>query len=284
MNSPAVKASSQTAAAARAAHLIVDAPPYIFADTLAQRLLGNLADELIDYHRNHGAHLVLVGARTQVACRSRFAEARVAAGVARGVDQYVILGAGLDTFGYRSELARQLRVFEVDHPATQDWKRGSLATAEIPVPDSVHFVPMDFESDSLPQRLAEAGYDRTRPAVVSWLGVTMYLTRPAIAETLAVLGGFAPGTELVMDYMLPAELRDETGQTYVDLVAPMSAERGEPWLTFLTPADLSTMLTDAGFGEVTHADQADAIESQLWNRTDPLRPAELSMLVSARRS
>src|SRR6266487_4000172 len=112
-----------TAAAARAAHLLVDAEPWIFADTLAARLLGGRAEELLAYHHLNGTHPVLAGARTQVACRSRYAEGRLAAAVEAGTDQYVVLGAGLDSFAYRSPLAARVRTFEVDHPATQSWKR-----------------------------------------------------------------------------------------------------------------------------------------------------------------
>ena len=112
-----------TAAAARAAHLIVDGEPVIFADTLAEAMLGERAEEFIAYHRAHGTHPVLAGARTQVTCRSRYAEDSLARGIEGGIGQYVLLGAGLDSFAYRSPLAGQVRVFEVDHPATQEHKR-----------------------------------------------------------------------------------------------------------------------------------------------------------------
>ncbi len=117
-----------TAAAARAAHLIVDSEPVIFADTLAQALLADRAEELISYHRAHGAHPVLAGARAQVTCRSRYAEDRLADAVGRGIGQYVLLGAGLDSFACRSPLAERVRVFEVDHPATQEYKRRAWET------------------------------------------------------------------------------------------------------------------------------------------------------------
>jgi len=272
-----------TAAAARAAHLIVDDEPAIFADDLATALLGERADEFIGYHRAHGTHLVLSSARAQVVCRSRFTEAHLAACVRDGTTQYVILGAGLDSFAYRTDPARggPARVFEVDHRGTQDWKREHLAAAGIPVPGSVSFVAMDFERDSLAGRLGQAGFDPSRPALVSWLGVTMYLTQAAISQTLAEIGGFAPGTQLVTDYMLPAGLRDETGQTYADLVAPAAAERGEPWLTFLAPGDMSALLEGHRFGAVEHVRQRDSIPAALWDRTDSLRPADLSVLARA---
>jgi methyltransferase (TIGR00027 family) len=282
---------SQTAlfaAAARAAHLIVDREPVIFADELAAILLGEQAEEFISYHRLHGTHLVLSSARAQAVCRSRFTEDHLAAGVRDGVSQYVILGAGLDSFAYRPQPAAgglagrgQIRVFEVDHPASQQWKRGRLAAAGIAVPDHVSFVPMDFERDPLAGRLRQAGFDPDRPALVSWLGVTMYLTSAAISQTLAEIGTFAPGTQLITDYMLPAPLRDETGNTYADLVAPTAAERGEPWLTFLAPDDVSALLERHGFGAIAHVQQRDSVPAALWDRTDALRPAALSVLARA---
>jgi methyltransferase (TIGR00027 family) len=282
---------SQTAlfaAAARAAHLIVDREPVIFADELAAILLGEQAEEFISYHRLHGTHLVLSSARAQAVCRSRFTEDHLAAGVRDGVSQYVILGAGLDSFAYRPQPAAgglagrgQIRVFEVDHPASQQWKRGRLAAAGIAVPDHVSFVPLDFERDPLAGRLRQAGFDPDRPALVSWLGVTMYLTSAAISQTLAEVGTFAPGTQLITDYMLPAALRDETGNTYADLVAPTAAERGEPWLTFLAPDDMSALLERHGFGAIAHVQQRDSVPAALWDRTDALRPAALSVLARA---
>ncbi|MGI8448772.1 MAG: class I SAM-dependent methyltransferase [Streptosporangiaceae bacterium] len=237
----------------------------------------------MSYHRLHGTHLVLSSARAQAVCRSRFTEDHLAACVRDGVSQYVILGAGLDSFAYRAEQAGQglIRVFEVDHPASQQWKRGHLAVAGIPVPDHVSFVPMDFERDPLAGRLGQAGFDPGRPALVSWLGVTMYLTQSAISQTLAEIGTFAPGTQLITDYMLPAALRDETGNTYADLVAPTAAERGEPWLTFLAPGDMTALLQTHGFGGVEHVQQRDSVPASLWDRTDSLRPAALSALARA---
>jgi methyltransferase (TIGR00027 family) len=268
--------TAMTAAAARAAHLIVDGPPPIFADTLAATMLGDRAGEFVDYHREHGDHPVLAGARAQAVCRSRFTEDVLAQRVSQGVGQYVILGAGLDSYAYRSNAAVQ--VFEVDHPATQAWKRGLLASAGIT--ESATMVPVDFETDSLSEALVAHGFDVSQPAVVSWLGVTLYLTEAAIGSTLGVVGGFAPGTDIVVDYMLPAGLRDAAGDTYVELVAPMSAQRGEPWLTFLAPEQMSALLSEHGFGPAEHVDQRDVTD---WTgRTDALRPNTLSMLANAR--
>jgi methyltransferase (TIGR00027 family) len=269
-----------TAAAARAAHLLVDGPPVIFADPLAERLLGADAETLLSYHRNHGSHAILSGARTQVTLRSRLAESRVAAARSRGVLQYVLLGAGLDSFAYRSG-DPDLRTFEVDRPASQRWKRDRVAEAGIDVPPTLAYVPVDFETESLRDALAAAGFDASAPAVVSWLGVTMYLTRPAIEATLGELGRFATGSEIVFDYMLAPESRDEAGRAYADQVSAVAAERGEPWLSAFTPGEISAALTAAGFADITHTRQADA-EPELWRRTDALAPSTLAVVAHAR--
>jgi len=280
------------AAAARAAHLIVDKPPFIFADTCAAAVLGDRAEELIGYHRQHGSHPILSAARAQVVCRSRYAEDRLAAAAATGVRQYVLLGAGLDSFGYRSPLAAAVRVFEVDHPETQAWKQSALAAAGMRVPPSVVFVAADLAAvspasgergpDALGSKLRIAGFDFGEPAVISWLGVLMYLDRDAIARTLAVIAGCAPGTELIADYMLPRELRDDAGDQYVELVGPTAAERGEPWLSFFAPVEMSKLLAQHGFGGSEHARQRDAVPADLWRRADALRPIDLSMIAWAR--
>lgn len=266
------------AAAARAAHLIVDMPPVIFADTLAAPLLGEEADDLIGYHRVHGSHVVLAGARGQVTCRSRYAEDALAAAVGAGIRQYVVLGAGLDSFAYRPGLSGQVRTFEVDRLATQDDKRARLAAAAIREPENVSYVPVDFETASLAAELARAGLDLSVPAFVSWLGVTMYLSREAIEHTLRELSTLASGSQVIADYMLPAELRDEAGTTYVELVAPSSAERGEPWLTFLSPQQMSDLLVRSGLTPIRQVSQADIGDQMTWNRADALRPVRLSLL------
>jgi O-methyltransferase involved in polyketide biosynthesis len=297
-----------TAAAARAAHLLVDHEPRIFADTLASALLGGRADEFIGFHRSHGGHPVLASARAQVTSRSRYTEDRL---TATGLRQYLILGAGLDSYAYRCP-AGGVRVFEVDYPAAQQWKRRALAAAGITVPDTVTFVPVNLEqatpdaqpadgqradarsaSDrsgggrpggSLAASLRRAGFDAGRPALVSWLGVVMYLTRDAIEQTLADLGALAPGTEIVADYMLPAGLRDEAGDDYVSQVMPVTAQWGEPWRSFLTPGEMTALLARHGFGRAEHISQRDSIDPAAWHRSDPLRPIELSRLAHATRT
>ncbi|GAB3279419.1 SAM-dependent methyltransferase [Actinocorallia lasiicapitis] len=271
-------------AAARAAHLVVDESPAIFADTLAQTFLGERAEELLGYHKSYGGHPVLAGARTTAVTRSRYTEDRLAELAGRGVDQYVILGAGLDSFAYRSELAARVRVFEVDQPTTQCWKRTLLSETGTPIPPSVFFVPVDFEKEparSLTDHLVRAGFDPDRPALISWLGVTMYLTSEAIRQTLTVVSGLAPGTELIVEHLLPAEHRDEAGQTYAELVMAAAAEHGEPWRTFLSTDQMDALLLERHLQPIEHASQRETIEPAEWNRADALHPSRLSVLTRA---
>ena len=268
-------------AAARAAHLIVDRRPWIFEDTLAAVLLGDLADDLIALHRNRATAKVLASMRVAMTTRSRYTEGRLSEAVDRGVRQVVILGAGLDSFAYRSRLARQVGVFEVDHPATQAWKRQRLAAASIPIPDLVRLVPVDFRVDSLNGRLVDAGFDQTQPAFVTWLGVTQYLTVEAISATLDVISRFASGTELVMEYLVPAKLRDRPGQALADFFMPRAAAFGEPWVTFLAPAEISRLLAERGTVIVDDVGRKDQPDASLWRRSDALSPHELGRLARA---
>jgi methyltransferase (TIGR00027 family) len=242
------------AAAARAAHLVVDEPPYIFDDHLAALLLDDRADELIGYHRLHGDHLILSGTRAQVTSRARYTEDRLRAS---GLAQYVSLGAGLDTLAHRTDPSAGLRVFEVDHPATQEWKRRLLAAAGITPPEFLTYVGVDFEKENLTARLAAAGFDPARPAFVSWLGVSMYLTAAAVSAALSAFAEFAPGSELVMEYALPPGARDETAETMAGFALAAAAERGEPWLTFHTPEEITALLERHGLRAAEHMRQPD---------------------------
>jgi methyltransferase (TIGR00027 family) len=275
---------SQTAlaaAAARAAHLVFDNEPLIFRDPVAADLIGAPGAEMVGYHRRSGDHIVLAGTRAQVSVRSRWTEERLAALAADGVGQYVILGAGLDSFAYRSPLAGRLRTFEVDHPASQRWKRDLLAAARLRSPDGLALVGVDLEREPLVDRLAAQGFDPSAPALVSWLGVSMYLSADGVVATLAAVGGLAAGSELVMEYALPPGLRDQTGQAYADFALPVAAERGEPWLSLFTPEQLSGLLAASGLTVAEQVRQQDAVPAALWRRTDALRPADLCRLARA---
>ena len=186
--------TAMTVAAARAAHLVVDHEPLIFADSLAATLLGDQAGPLLAYHRGNPAHDVLAVARATVTTRSRFTEERLAEAARRGVSQYLILGAGLDSFAWRSPLAARVRVIEADHPGAQRWKRARLAEAGMTARGDVRYAGIDLEAGTLDAALTTAGFDFGQPALISWLGVIMYLSKDAITSTLATLSRCAPRT------------------------------------------------------------------------------------------
>ena len=187
--------------------------------------------------------------RLFIAARSRFSENALAACVARGVRQVVVLGAGLDTFSLRNPYAGQVvLVFEVDYPATQDWKRERLNRLVSPLPSSLTFAPVDFERQSLAEGLAAAGFHADRPAFFQWLGVAPYLTREAVAATLDFITA-VPESEVVFDYAEPFENYPADRRPHVIFVAIAegAAARGEPWLSFFDPPELAELLRDKGF-------------------------------------
>jgi methyltransferase (TIGR00027 family) len=227
------------AAALRAAHQEAD-EPRIFTDPLARRILGpgELPDRAWSQPR----------LRVFIAVRHRYAEDALAAAVARGTRQLVVLGAGLDTFAYRNPFPGT-RVFEVDHPATGAWKRERLAEAGIEVPDNVTYAGVDFERDSLAERLGAAGFDAAQPGFFLWLGVVPYLSDEAVRATLDFIGG-VPDAEVVFDYIrsvdaapAPARAERATLETHV-------AEVGEPLQPGRDTASVHAMLREAGFDEI----------------------------------
>jgi len=248
---------------ARAYHQIAD-QPQIFTDPLAARVLGHAADELPSL--GTAATDRLGGAVTDrprrlfFATRARFAEDTVAAAVAAGVRQVVILGAGLDTFAYRNPRA-DVRVFEVDHPATQAWKRERLATAGIDSPETLTFVPVDFETQTLATELDAAGFSRTDPAVFVWLGVVYYLTADAARATLAYIAGQAQPVEVVFDYLRSATTDAE--RAYQRARADRLAAVGEPVFSYFTPDGLAEQLRALGFTGVEDHSTADLISGYL---------------------
>ncbi|TPM31434.1 SAM-dependent methyltransferase [Mesorhizobium sp. B2-3-4] len=186
--------------------------------------------------------------RLFVAARARLAEDWLAAAVRRGVRQLVVLGAGLDTFSLRNPYP-DLGVFEVDHPATQAWKRKCIADAGLAEPPGTTFVPINFERQSLSQELAIAGLQTTWPSVFIWLGVVPYLTKVAIFDTLSWIAGI-PGSEVVFDYSEPVENRDAAGRAALAFHAARVASVGEPWISFFDPADLAKSLRELGFDDI----------------------------------
>lgn len=232
------------AAAYRAVHQTLEGG-VIFRDPYAVQILDDETRARLD---DMAADASLRPMRLFIAARSRFSEETLGACVARGVHQAVVLGAGLDTFSLRNPHAG-VRVFEVDYPATQDWKRARLEQAGLVVPDTLTFAPVDFERQSLADGLAAAGFRSDRPAFFQWLGVIPYLTREAISQTLDFIAG-VPESEVVFDYGEPFENYSEERRANVMAVAERAAARGEPWLSQFDPAEMSELLREKGFGVI----------------------------------
>ncbi|SHH17638.1 class I SAM-dependent methyltransferase [Bradyrhizobium erythrophlei] len=238
--------TARGAAAHRALHQTLEGGT-IFSDPFAATILD---DDTRAGLQEKAADPSLRPMRLFIAARSRFSEDALAGCVARGVRQIVVLGAGLDTFSLRNPHAGLgVRVFEVDYPATQGWKRERLKQAGLAVPASLTFAPVDFERQSLADGLTAAGFQRDRPAFFQWLGVVPYLTREAVSATLDFIAG-VPGSEVVFDYAEPFENYPSERRAKVMAVAARAASLGEPWLSLFDPAELAEIARNKGFGMV----------------------------------
>ena len=261
----------------RAAHQIME-QPRILDDPIAVPLLGpGFARDM-----ERASHTVARDFRAFMATRSRYAEDRLADAVAKGIAQYVILGAGLDTFAYRNPFPA-LRVFEVDFPATQAWKREMLAEAGIALPGNLTFVPLDFEHKALAEGLAEAGFDAGSAAFFGWLGVVPYLTLEAFRATLSAIAQLPAGSAVSFDYALAPETLSPVGRKAFDALAGRVAAAGEPFQLFFMPETLEAELRRAGFHSIEQLDSDHLNEIYFKNRADGLKlsAVKLGMLVTA---
>jgi methyltransferase (TIGR00027 family) len=253
---------SRTALAAathRALHQVVEGGR-IFCDPLALRILGKDAESL---QREASTDPSDRRMRIFIALRTRVAEDALEAAVGAGVRQVCVLGAGLDTFAYRASLPPGARVYEVDHPATQAWKRARLAAAGIAVPESLTYAPIDFERETLERGLAAAGFDRGQPAFFTWLGVVPYLTEAAIESTLRFVGSLPAGTQVVFDYAEPPGSLAPDQRAERDARAARVASLGEPWRTYFEPELLHARLRALGFGEIHDLGPREMLERYL---------------------
>jgi len=234
------------AAAHRAAHQLLE-HGRIFSDPLAVRIL---CQDEASVARHAGERPDGHFMRIFIACRTRFAEDTLANAVAAGVRQLVVLGAGLDTFAYRSPFAERLRIFEVDHPSTQAWKRQLLDAAGIHIPEWLTFAPIDFESQTLAAGLAGDGFDPAQPTFFTWLGVVPYLTAEAITSTLDFIAGLPNDAHVIFDYSdPPSSLSGEMRQRHAERAARV-AELGEPWISYFEAPQLHTKLRSLGFSKI----------------------------------
>lgn len=264
--------ASQTALATaylRAAHQLLDEQPRILDDPLAVPLLGPDTAAKIRDAVEHRAIPAARNLRSHVVLRARFAEDRLAAAVQRGVAQYVILGAGFDTFAYRQPAwAKALRIFEVDHPHTQAAKRARLAEAGIAMPPNAAFAPVDFEHESLHDGLLRHRISVKVPTFFSWLGVTMYLHEAAIDAALCSMAAFSPGSEVVLTFKQPLEDESAATREAATELAQRVASVGEPFVSFFTPAAIENKLLQAGFTQVEFLSPADAAARYYGQRRD----------------
>ncbi len=255
----------------RALHVQADAPPHILDDETGLQLIDPDPgwQDRPDMHPDFTRRL-----RASMVARGRFIEDLVSAQSLQGIRQYVLLGAGLDTFAQRRpEIASCLSVYEIDQPGTQTWKHQRLKALGYPLPDWLHFVGVDFETDSWWKVLLQAGFDSKEPAVVACTGVTLYLTRTAITATLRQVAALAPGTTLAMTFYLPIELMDEEDRPLQEIAEKGARAAGTPFVSFFAPHEVIHLAQQAGFKESKLITDKDLAKQYFGDRTDGLLPA-----------
>jgi methyltransferase (TIGR00027 family) len=264
----------------RAAHQLLDTP-LVLADPLAVAIVGVTSDEngeaLLAREQGRLSRVM----RAFMAVRARVAEDEAARQVALGLTQYVVLGAGLDTFAYRNPFAGRLHVFEVDQPSTQAWKRERLAAAGLEPPTSATLVTVDFEHDDLFACLRGAGWDWSRPTLFVWLGVTMYLEPETVRALLRAVGGLARGSGIVFDYAIAPHLLTPFERGVYEAFAQRVQAAGEPWICAFEPEALASDLRACSFTTIEDLDGAALNERYFQNRSDGLRVGTLAHVVSA---
>jgi methyltransferase (TIGR00027 family) len=275
--------TATSAAVHRAAHQVFDAEPKILDDPIAVGLVPETVESVLrldgaNFHQPNERRL-----RANFVLRSRFAEDQLANAAKRGVIQYVVLGAGLDTFAYRQpDWAHQLAIVEIDHPASQHFKIASLRSAGITVPPNVGFFSIDFGAEAVADRFAQAPLDRATPLFVSWLGVSQYLTYGAIAATLGAVAAWPGGAELVFTYIADDWTSlDPEGRVAIETAEARAAANGEPWLSKLSCRETADLLATSGFSRIEPLSIAQAKQRYFRARLDNLEPAGGPVLVTA---
>ena len=268
---PAPESTAVRVALWRAMHVQIDPPPHVLADEVGLRLVAPDAgwQQRPDMDPRFTAPF-----RASIVARARFIEDLVTERADHGVGQYVILGAGLDTFAQRRpEIAARLRIFEVDRPGPQAWKRQRLIELGFGIPAWLRFVPVDFEAGaSWWERLAAAGFATNTPTVVASTGVSMYLTKDATMATLRQIASLAPGSTLAMSFLLPLELADPDVRPGLQLAEKGARASGTPFISFFTPTEILALAREAGFKDARHVSAAMLGERYFAGREDCLRP------------
>jgi methyltransferase (TIGR00027 family) len=272
--------TAMLAAVARGLLRLETAPPWVLDDAFALVLVGpvwqELREGLVSLFFTEVVREVFAG----VCTRSRYAEDRLAAGA---FAQYVILGAGLDSFAWRRpDLLRSLRVFEVDHPASQAWKLERIRDLALPLSGSQVFVPVDFEAEPVQDALGTAGFDWGQPTLFSWTGVAPYLTAQAISSTLRTIAATAAGSEVVFSYRAEEAVLDDAGREFIRIYAPLAASLGEPLQPGWPVVEIEQLISRSGLKVVDHPARADLQARYFAGRTDGLRPFTAESLVTVR--
>jgi len=277
---PAPDSTAVRVALWRALHVEVDAPPHIIEDEIGLQLADPPKDwrNRLDMHPQGTRPF-----RMSIVARARFIEDLVIEQAHRGVRQYVILGAGLDTFAQRRpEIASGLRVFEVDRPGPQAWKRQRLIDLGFGIPDSLRLVPVDFETGgSWTEQLATAGFDAKQPAVVASTGVSMYLTKETNGATLRQIAALAPGSTLALSFIWPLEYADPAERPLLEAADRGARASGTPFLSYFTADEILALAREAGFKSAQHVSAADLTQRYFAGRTDGLRPSRGEELLVA---
>ncbi|MFC4278356.1 class I SAM-dependent methyltransferase [Achromobacter aloeverae] len=276
MPAPEPESSAARVALWRALHLEVDAPPPILEDRIGLELLAPDPNwrERGDMHPGFTRPF-----RASIVARARYIEDLVAERAALGVDQYVILGAGLDSYAQRRPQAddhvRRVTVYEIDRPGPQAWKRRRLTELDYGPSSQPRFVPVDFEAgDDWRDKLAQAGFDMGRPAVVVSTGVSMYLSKEANLATLRQVAAFAPGSTFAMTFLLPLHMADPAVRPGLELAEQGARASGTPFISFFLPEEIQALARDAGFAAVRHVTAAELGRRYFSGRSDGLRPPE----------
>jgi methyltransferase (TIGR00027 family) len=269
------------AAVARGGHRLTDPHPWILDDPFALSLVGPAWQEILAKLSALFPEPVRRRATAGMVVRSRYAEDRLVQGQ---FSQYVILGAGLDSFAWRRpDVLGSLRLFEVDHPATQAWKHERAAALALPTSEHHVFAPIDFESETLRDGLDGAGFDWSQPSLFSWLGVTQYLTKTAVLGTLRTVASCAPGSEIVFSYVPTSAFLDQVGQEFIEKITRAAVEAGEPFQTFLSPTDAEVLVgQECGGLKVSDHPTRDELHNRYFTgRSDGLTPHTAECLIAA---
>jgi methyltransferase (TIGR00027 family) len=255
----------------RALHVLDDAPPHVLEDLVGLQIAA--PEEGWQQRPDMDPHNVRLF-RASIVARARFIEDLVIEKSSEGVYQYAILGAGLDTFAQRRpEIVSELQIFEVDQPGPQAWKRQRLIELGFGVPDSLHLVPVNFETEGgWWSQLIAAGFDALKPAVIASTGVSMYLTREAVAATLRQVAALVPGSILAMSFLLPLDMADPELRPGLEMAVKGAAASGTPFLSFFTPEEMKALAMESGFRAAEHISAEMLAQRYFAGRTDGLRP------------